>query len=79
MEPFTLEMAVRAVFSEIENKIKQGKFVKWDEDFDWDNEKLFEGGDPESIYTLLSLYGQFLTEEDRDKLGVIVQEKYPDY
>jgi len=81
MEKYTVEQAIAGAFRDADNKILKGKLIKAsDNDFDWDDQKNFEDGDPESLHTLLSLYGQYLESfEDRYRLEKALWKNYPDY
>lgn len=81
MEKYTVEQAIAGAFRDADNKILKGKLIKAsDNDFDWDNKDNFIDGDPETLYTLLSLYGQFLeSNEDKFRLEKALWKNYPDY
>ncbi len=72
----TLESAFAGACKHIERKLKENKFVVDTLNFDWDDEKNYIDGDPESIHTIGSLYQQFLTKEDGEKLTEMLYNKF---
>ncbi len=80
MNTYTLQQAIELATNEAERKIKQGKFIRpKDDGSDIDEMEDLEGGDPENVHTLVSLYGQFLSDEDASELENYMFEKYPEY
>ncbi len=81
MKKYTIEQAIADAFAEADRKIAQGKLINAsDDDYDWNDENNFIDGDPESLYSLLSLYGQWLEHpEDKFKLEKALWKKYPNY
>ena len=75
-----LQDEMRMAFEYADYKLSQGKLIKASSDYDFDDDANYENGDPETIYTIASLYGQFLTnKEDADALETALMERYPDY
>lgn len=60
------------------DKMKVGKLIKSNDDtFDFENDENFKDGDPETIYSIASLYGQEFDNSDEIESALI--EKFPSY
>ena len=79
MLPLSKEQVVKMALDAVEKKIKDGKMIPMNQDFDWDDKKNYVGGDPESVYSICSLYEQFLMREDEGLIESALYQKYPEY
>lgn len=77
-KPFTLSEALMHALNEAERKRVAGKLFTSAQDI---TEADFEDGDPETIYTLASLYAQFMESprEGEQQLIDALAEVYPEY
>lgn len=73
---YTKELAIQ----EAERKIKQGKLFKSDDESKESQD--FTNGDPETLFSLASLYAQFIEDDFNNAVDVLLdtlQEEFPDY
>ena len=75
----TTQQAVNLALAEAERKNKAGKLINTisGPDFDFDDLNNYKDGDPESVYTIISLYSE--TEEQEEAISNALMEKYPDH
>ena len=80
-DTFTFEDAKRLAIQEAETKIVQGKLFRSDDESPESED--FTDGDPETLYSLTSLYADHVTNDDfnnvSDALLDVLQERFPDY
>ena len=78
---FTFEDAKRLAIAEAQRKIVQGKLFRGDDETPESQD--FTDGDPETLYSLTSLYADQVTNDDfnnvSDALIDALQDKFPDY
>lgn len=81
MSNYKIEKAIQQALDEAESKFKCGKLFKSGDESDAAND--FTNGDPETIYSLSSLYAQYVEEIRYDTAVDLILEalikKYPDY
>ena len=79
------ERAVRLALAEAERKVEDGLLIKvGDEDFDWEDPTNWTSGDPETVWSIVTLYQH---DDDRsidctgwgEAIEAALMEKYPTY
>ena len=73
-----LQQAIKLALSDVEHKISKGKFYPDDVDL---TKESSEFGDPENVYTIASMYAQYVIGVDYDEAMSEIEdaiiEKYP--
>jgi len=77
---YTIEKAIEQALDEAQRKKEQGLLTKITDDWDlldWSK------GDPETIYTIASLYAQYVEgiefDNAADRIECVLKETYPEY
>jgi len=76
----SFEQAKRLAIAEAYRKIADGKLFKSDDESPESED--FTNGDPETLYSLSSLYAQFVNDDFNnasDALLDVLQEEFPEY
>jgi len=80
MSETSFQYAKRLAIAEVQRKIETGKlFTSGDESPESED---FTNGDPETLFSLASLYAQFVDDDFNnacDALLDVLQEEFPDY
>lgn len=81
METYTLNKAIQCACNEALRKIVQKKLFKSCDESDASQD--FSSGDPETLYSIASMYGQLVTDVDVDiavsKIENVLLETFPKY
>lgn len=76
-----LKLLIEQAIDHTNKKLAQGKLIKPSDDFEWMDEKNYIGGDPETIYSIASLYSN--NEENADEVCDAIEAKlielFPQY
>lgn len=71
---------VELALNEAARKLAQGKLIKASDDFDWDDVNNYTDGDPESVYSIISLYSDCEDSQIvENEITAALYEKYSDF
>lgn len=76
MLPLSVEQVVEMALSEADKKHKAGKLIPMSQDYDWNNPENFEGEEPQTVYSLINLFSEFVIPEYECQIESALYQKY---